>query len=103
MMKRILLLAVIAVMIGTMFVVVGAQRQDDDRQRKHDYVRRQLEPDTSSANWKPLSDDVGLMVYTDRFGVQRGTVYVRIGEAWVRVAVEGPSELGPRVLPLGQR
>ena len=64
MMRRILLLSVIAVMVGTMFVVVGAQRQDDDRQRKHDYARRQLEPDISSENWKPLSDDVGLMIYT---------------------------------------
>ena len=102
MMRRILLLAVIAVMVGAVFVVVGAQRQDDDRQREHDYVRSQLEPDTSSANWKPLSDDVGLMVYTDRFGVLRGTVYVRTLGVWVRVAVEGPSELGPRTLPLGQ-
>ena len=98
-MRRILLLAVIAVMVGAMFVAVGAHGQDDDRQRTRDYVRNQLE---SSPNWKPLSDDVGLIIYIDQFGVQRGTIYVRAQGAWVRVAVEGPSEIGPRALLLGQ-
>jgi hypothetical protein len=58
--------------------------------------------DPSSRNWRQLSDDVGLMLFTDRFGVLRARLYVRLdGNAWKPVAVDGFAELGPGNLPLG--
>ena len=61
------------------------------------------QPDTSSNNWKPLSGDIGVMLFIDEYGMQRGTLYVRLGDYWRPVALQGTSELGPEVLPLGSR
>ncbi len=61
------------------------------------------QPDTSSENWKALANDAGLMLFTDEYGTQRGTLYVRLEGNWRPVALEGTSELGPEVLPLGAR
>lgn len=57
--------------------------------------------DTSSDDWRPLKDDLGLMLFTDRFGTRRATLYVFEGSKWRPVAVQGFSELGPKFLPLG--
>ncbi len=59
------------------------------------------QPDTSSNNWRSLSGDVGLMLFIDEYGTQRGTLYVRLGSNWTPVALQGTLELGPKVLPLG--
>ena len=43
------------------------------------------------------------MLFTDEYGTQRGTLYVRLKGHWTSVAIQGASELGPEVLPLGGR
>jgi hypothetical protein len=51
-----------------------------------------LGPDTSSPNWKLLSEDVGVMIRKDdRLGL-RARLYVRIDGAWTPVATDGPGD-----------
>jgi hypothetical protein len=52
-------------------------------------------PDTASPNWKPLSPDVGLMVRHDRSGVAQARLYVRTGDDWKAVAVDGFADVAP--------
>ena len=90
--------------------IVGSAQEDDAvspdemKQILKEQIQNRLhpQPDTSSENWKALTDDVGLMVYRDRSGVTRGTLYIQRDEKWYPIAVEGVSELGPRVVPAGR-
>ena len=69
-------------------------------------LRQQMEPyqpDTHSESWIRLGEDVGLELFTDRHGVQRGRLYVRRKATWHPVALDGPREIGPPVLELRQR
>jgi len=52
--------------------------------------------------WKQLTDDLGVMLYTDEFGVTRGTLHVRLDDKWRPVAIDGAEEFLPDVLPLGR-
>lgn len=60
-------------------------------------------PDSELDNWKKISDDLGVMLYTDSFGMNRGTLYVRKEGRWHFISLATPSELGPSVLPLGEK
>jgi hypothetical protein len=55
-----------------------------------------------SRHWKPFTEDLGMMVYTDEAGVTRGRLYVRVNEKWQPVAIESPEEFLPEVLPLNR-
>ena len=57
------------------------------------------QPDTTSQNWKPLGPDIGLMVFQDRHGRVRGTLYVKYGDYWQSIAIDSVEELGPFVIP----
>ena len=49
-------------------------------------------PDTSSPNWKPLSEDVAVMIRKDdRLGL-RARLYVRVNGAWAPVAADGAAD-----------
>jgi hypothetical protein len=49
-------------------------------------------PDTSSPNWKQLSQDVGVMIRNDeRLGL-RGRLYVNVDGSWKAVAIDGPAD-----------
>ena len=51
------------------------------------------QPDTSSPDWKLLSDDLGIWITrSDRLGLQ-GRLYVRRGDAWWPVAVDGAADI----------
>jgi hypothetical protein len=51
------------------------------------------QPDTNSPDWKPLSDDLGIWIgESDRTGV-RGRLYVRRGNSWMPVAVDGAADI----------
>ena len=84
----------------------GVKSKDDIEAELQD-LYRQLEelniqlnqPDTSSPYWKPINEELGLMVFKDRFGRARGTLFVKIGDYWKSIALEGVEELGPLVLP----
>ena len=50
------------------------------------------DPDTSSPNWKQLSEDVGVMIRKDdRLGL-RGRLYVRVDGSWKPVATDGSGD-----------
>ena len=110
-MKRTLLVTGLVISLSVIGVAIAVQTADQDRTEflqqlttEHRRLVEELElglsqPDTSSDNWKQLSKDVGLMVFTDQYGTRRGTLYVRSFDLWQAVALQGPSELGPRVLP----
>ena len=103
-MRRGLVAAVVLFVIGAVFVVVSAQREvsevREDVKRRAEYIRSQINPDTSSENWRQLSDDIGLMLYVDQFGNRCGTLYIKVGDLWNPIAIDGISELmGPRALP----
>ena len=55
----------------------------------------------NNRHWKPLTDELGVMLSTDERGTVRGRLYVRIGKQWTAVALESPEEFLPDVLPLG--
>lgn len=57
------------------------------------------QPDTTSPNWKKITDEVAVAVFTDRFGRDRGTLFVKVGKYWKSIALDGVRELGPHVLP----
>jgi|KBSSwiStaDraftv2_1062776.scaffolds.fasta_scaffold26910_2 hypothetical protein len=50
------------------------------------------QPDTSSSNWKLLSDDVGVMIREDDALGLRGRLYIRKGAVWLPVATDGPAD-----------
>ena len=41
------------------------------------------EPDTTSPNWKQLSQDVGMLIRRDEGLGLRGRLFVRVNNAWV--------------------
>ena len=78
---------------------------EDLRKRVEVFVHEQMEaaqPDTSSENWKQLTNDLGILMHKDGHGVIRGTLYVLRDEKWHPVAIEGLAELGPHVIPAGR-
>jgi hypothetical protein len=48
--------------------------------------------DTTSPNWKRLSDDVGVMIRRDDNLGLRGRLYVRVKGSWLPVATDGPGD-----------
>ncbi len=104
-------LTVVTVAVIGFFAIAAAlayQAAEESRKQLLEQMQREVarsmagsQPDTSSNYWKPLSGDVGVMLFTDKYGTQRGTLYVRLGDNWRPVALQGRSELGPEVLPLG--
>jgi hypothetical protein len=94
-----------------MGLLVVAQSRDDAQEQRLDETWRRIISDpvpekyVSSLeippcpNWKQITDDLGLCLTLDQWGERRGTLFVRIDSQWEAVALEGPSELGPRVLP----
>jgi hypothetical protein len=51
------------------------------------------QPDTSSPDWKPISDDLGIWIGTsDHLGV-RGRLFVRRGNVWMPVAIDGAADI----------
>jgi hypothetical protein len=57
------------------------------------------QPDTSSPNWKFLSDDVGVMIRQDDSLGLRGRLYVRKDGIWLPVATDGPADTN-RAVPI---
>lgn len=52
-----------------------------------------VELDTSSPNWKLLTDDVGVMIRKDeRLGL-RARLFVRVNDAWQPVAADGLADV----------
>ena len=56
---------------------------------------RGISPNTASANWKPISHDVGLMLRQDDSGFVRARLYVLSGDEWEPVALDGYSDIAP--------
>ncbi len=103
---RLKLMVVAVAVIGLFAIAAALAYQSADKSRKQLPQMRtgmRSQPDTSSNHWKPLSGDVGLMLFIDKYGTQRGTLYARLGDYWRPVALQGRSELGPEILPLGSR
>ncbi len=106
MMKHKLLVTGLIISLSVLGVALAVQTADQNRTEYPKELTKKLgpsQPDTSSDNWKQLSGDVGLMLFTDHYGTRCGTLYARSGDLWQAVALEGPSELGPEVIPLGGR
>ena len=106
MMKHKLLVTGLIISLSVLGVALAVQTADQNRTEYLKELTKKLgpsQPDTSSDNWKQLSGDVGLMLFTDHYGTRCGTLYARSGDLWQAVALEGPSELGPEVIPLGGR
>ena len=104
---RLKLIVVAVTVVGLLAIAAALAYQNADESRKELLeqmrVARGLQPDTSSNNWKPLSGDIGVMLFTDEYGTQRGTLYARLEDHWRPVALQGRLELGPEVLPLGSK
>jgi hypothetical protein len=94
-------------------VAITASAQEDDEQRKRGTVAEilkeqeallsqiPLDPDTSSPNWKLLTEDVGLMVRADDQGMARARLFLLVEQrGWVPLAVDGPIELVPKIMLL---
>ena len=59
------------------------------------------QPDTTSSDWKPISDDLGVWLgKSDHVGL-RGRLYVRRGDSWMPVAVDGAADIHG-LFPAGQ-
>ena len=113
--RKLLVTGLIISALVVLGVAIAVQTADQNRKelvqkltQEHRRLIEELEsrlesrqPDTSSDNWKQISEDVGLMVFTDQYGTTRGTLYIRSNDVWQAVALQGFSELGPEVLPLG--
>jgi hypothetical protein len=50
------------------------------------------QPNTSSPNWKLLSDDVGVMIREDETLGLRARLYVQKNGVWLPVATDGPAD-----------
>ncbi len=112
--RKLLVTGLIISALAVLGVAIAVQTANQKREflqkltQEHRRLIEELEPrlesrqpDTSSDNWKQISEDVGLMVFTDQYGTTRGTLYIRSNNLWQAVALQGFSELGPEVLPLG--
>jgi hypothetical protein len=103
--RRIPILVVLALTLGA----VGSTTQGDSPVTNREEVERRVaeglerlagpQPDTGSPNWQPIAENVGLFLTRDDAGLLRGRLYVKRGDFWHPVAVDGPQEIGPRVLP----
>jgi hypothetical protein len=51
------------------------------------------QPDTASPNWKAITDDLGIWVVKSDRGGMRGRLFVRTGNAWSPVAVDGEADI----------
>ena len=78
--------------------LLAFQTQGDDPAQRIEMPLGQPPP---SGVWKQVAEDVRLLLTTDQWGNRRATMYVRIDNRWEAVAMDGPSELAPRVLPAG--
>ena len=91
-MKRYLSVGVAAVVIATalaLFAVAPAGVGGAAKPAQDTYPQ----PDTSSPDWKPLSDDLGIWIgKSDRVG-WRGRLYARVGDSWVPVAIDGAADI----------
>lgn len=71
-----------------------------NRPHAREDVKRLIQPNTKSPDWKQLSKDVGLELTRDeRFGL-RGRLFVRIDGAWYPVLIDGPSDVAG-IVPAG--
>lgn len=51
------------------------------------------QPDTSSPDWKRISDDLGIWIgKSDQAGL-RGRLFVKRGDSWMPVAVDGAADI----------
>lgn len=100
-MNRKILVALVTLVCGTAFAwmsVAIVSRLDSGAQAAAPSVAQSnpsatLGPDTSSPDWKRLSEDVGIMLRRDdRLGV-RGRIYVRVNGEWQPVATDGPADI----------
>ena len=51
------------------------------------------QPDTSSPDWRPISDDLGFWIAKSDYVGMRGRLYVRLGESWWPVAIDGAGDI----------
>jgi hypothetical protein len=49
---------------------------------------------TESPSWRPITDDLGLMLEPDPRLKLRARLYVRMNDMWFPVAIEGPEDIG---------
>ena len=59
------------------------------------------QPETDSDSWRPMTDEIGIVVTQDDSGVLRGRLFVQRDGVWYPVAVDGFQQLGPRIVPAG--
>ena len=52
-----------------------------------------------SPNWKRISEDVAIRLYTDSLGMPRARLEVRVDKRWRPVAVDGPEAFLPPAVP----
>src|SRR5258706_12810499 len=107
-MKRKVQIALVTVgVVATLVATTGFLRNGGARGAGRDVVpgERQAklrkiagpQPNTSSPDWKELSNDVGVMLRDDeRLGL-RGRLYVRVDGVWYPVATDGPADVRPTV------
>ena len=109
-MQKLLLGAAIGVVATLLSVQTAPQDKEDSRALTPEelYLQMHLEllersqPETSSPNWKQLTEDVGFMIQSDPRGIVTARLYVRWGGgSWRALAVEGFREFAPPVLPGG--
>ncbi len=104
-MRRKLLIALVTALLGTTVALTGGALIRDNvidsekRLVQHpelDSARRAAtwQPDTSSPNWKAISDDLGMLLRDDRDLGLRGRLYVRIDGKWRAVAADGLADIG---------
>ncbi len=53
-----------------------------------------LQPDTRSPYWRPLSDDVGVMLRPDDRTALRGRLFARVDGVWRPVPIDGLADIG---------
>ncbi len=53
-----------------------------------------------SPNWKQISEDVAIRLYTDGRGMRRARLEVRLGDRWEAVAVDGQEAFLPPAMPV---
>ena len=51
------------------------------------------QPDTSSPDWKPISDELGIWIGRSDHAGLRGRLYVKRGDSWIPVAVDGAADI----------
>ena len=92
------------VLLGFAYVNAGSAesgQQLTSSQQRPVAPAQVIQPDTTSPNWKPVSDDLGIWVVKSDRGGLRGRLYVRAGTSWSPVAIDGAADiLG--VIPAGK-